>query len=416
MFRTLVAWACLAVTVNSAGQAIQTPSGQIPAVYFGMHIHKAAKAGLYQPTQGSLGPAGGATPVTPWPDVPFGAWRLWDAGVSWFELEPAKGEWHFDLLDQYIALAEQHHVEVLLTLGQTPAWASARPTEKQVYRPGNAAEPKSMDVWRDYVRTVATRYKGKIRAYEIWNEPNLKLFYTGTPEQLVQLTREAYQTLQQVDPSIIVVSPSVTGDVRWLSNLLKLGVGNYCDVIGFHFYVRAAPEAMVPLVKSVKRAEADNRIASKPVWDTEAGWGSGFSPKPFTPESAAAYVARAYVLNWAAGVSRFYWYSWDNHWWVALQMTADDSRTLTPAAHAYATTYAWMVGAAMKSCTTDTTGTWICQLSRGSSSGWIVWNPDRNVNFTIPAKWQAKQVDSLDGSSREARSPLSVSESPVLIH
>jgi beta-glucosidase/6-phospho-beta-glucosidase/beta-galactosidase len=44
-----------------------------------------------------------------------------------------------------------------------------------------------MDYWRTFVRAVATRYKGQIEAYEIWNEPNLKMFWTGSVEQLVTI-------------------------------------------------------------------------------------------------------------------------------------------------------------------------------------------------------------------------------------
>src|SRR5215468_5110882 len=132
----------------------------LPAEFFGMHIHHAGAA-------------------TPWPEVPFSEWRLWDAYVAWPSLEPQKGKWHFETLDKYVALAEQHNVGILLPLGLSPQWASARPQEKSTYQPGNAAEPRNLDDWRNYVKTVATRYKGRIHEYEIWNEPNLKLFWTG---------------------------------------------------------------------------------------------------------------------------------------------------------------------------------------------------------------------------------------------
>ena len=45
----------------------------------------------------------------------------------------------------------------LLVLAHSPAWASARPDERNAYKPGMAAEPARMDDWRNYVRMVGQR-------------------------------------------------------------------------------------------------------------------------------------------------------------------------------------------------------------------------------------------------------------------
>ena len=67
-------------------------------------------------------PAGGGVP---WPAARFGTLRLWDAGTSWTSLEPLKGVWHFETLDTWVAAAEANGIpDIILTLGQTPAWAS----------------------------------------------------------------------------------------------------------------------------------------------------------------------------------------------------------------------------------------------------------------------------------------------------
>ena len=79
----------------------------VPASFFGMHIHH----------------AGGATP---WPEVPFAEWRLWDAGVAWPSIEPRRGQWQFAELDRYVDLAQHAGVGLLLPLGLSPGWASAR--------------------------------------------------------------------------------------------------------------------------------------------------------------------------------------------------------------------------------------------------------------------------------------------------
>jgi hypothetical protein len=355
-----------------SGGGLKPPSSPVPPTFFGMHIHRAPVS-------------------TPWPPVPFKAWRLWDTHTTWAQLEPQKGRWEWRMLDRTVALAESHGVEVLYTMGRTPRWASARPAQmgrNPNAEPGGMAEPKNLEDWRNYVRTVATRYKGRIKAYEIWNEPNLENFYSGTPEAMVDLAREAYAVLKQVDPSVMVVSPSAVGPtgLPWLKEYLQRGGGKYADVIGYHFYVPGQePEAMLGFIDQVHEITRQYGLADKPLWNTEAGW---LQPYRIDPQDGPGYMARAYILNWGDGVSRFYWYAWDNQG-ARVRMTEDDEATATPTARAYAELQKWLVGAHMDALTQDN-GAWICRLSRGGATSWIVWNPDRNVDFDRP-----KDVDTI---------------------
>jgi hypothetical protein len=377
---------------------LRAPTVVIPPTYFGLHIHNAATK-------------------TPWPNVSVPAWRLWDSHVSWNDLEPSKGQWRFETLDRYVALAEQHNAQILLTFGYTPKWASARPEEKSASQPGFAAEPRNLEDWQMFVRTVTQRYKGRIQAYELWNEPSLKQFWSGNTDQMLVLTREASQIIRSVDPRAIVVSPSATGSggTKWLSEFLSKGGGQYVDVIGYHFYVTPnSPETMVPLIQMVQQIMADHGAAGKPLWNTESGW-SG--PKPFPSDDlGAAYLARAYILNWAAGVQRFYWYAWDNHGWVSLQTTEVDNQTLKPAGRAYNVVQKWLTGAMMKACSEDSNHTWTCQVSHDGNDQWILWNLDRTISFTVPPSWRAAEVFTLlDEVHPLQNSTIDIGEAPVLI-
>lgn len=376
-----IVFALLGQLLAFASESAQlVPPGQpIPASLFGMHIHRIGTA-------------------TPWPVVPIAGWRLWDAHVAWPDLEPRKGMWRFDNLDKYLAAAEEHHVEVLLPLGLSPRWASARPDERSVYGPGFAAEPNDLEDWRAYVTAVVKHCGARVRAYEIWNEPNLKPFWSGGTDQLVILTREAFQIIRSINPQAIIVSPSATASygTKWLAEFLSKGGGQYVDVIGYHVYVNPdPPEAMLPIIQRIKQIMADNGVGDRPLWNTEVGWAR---PKPFLPEDlAAAYLARTYILNWAAGVQRLYWYAWDNHAWVSLQTVEEDNQTLKPAGQAYGVIQQWLIGARMDWCNQDTDHTWKCQLNRNGALQWIVWNPDGTKSFTVPTSWHANSVTPLLG-------------------
>jgi hypothetical protein len=275
-----------------------------------------------------------------------------------------------------------------------------------------------MQYWRDYVQIIAARYKGKIHEYEIWNEPKRNTAFSGDVGTLVELTRQASEILKQVDPANIVVSASSVGENggAWLIQYLSQGAGKFVDVIGYHFYVSPdAPEKMIPLILSVKGIMAAHGAGGKPLWNTESGWAK---PKLFPSEAeAAAYVSRSYILNWAAGVDRFYWYAWDNHWWVTLEMTERSTQRPTDSATSYAVTERWLVGATMHSCNSDPDGTWVCELSRGPARSWIVWNPGGPTQFRIPRGWQIRSVSDLGGAERQiAGESEAIGISPLLLH
>lgn len=388
----LVALVIAALLSNSVfATDLQTPTAAIPNTYFGLHIHH-----LDWPTP------------TPWPNMPVPTWRLWDAGLGWPELEPNQGQWQFARLDHFVALAQQHGTSLLLPLGFSPEWARGPYLR-------STAPPQSMDAWRTYVRTVVSRYKGRIQAYEIWNEPNLKDFWTGTIDQMVTLTKEASQIIHAVDSKAIVVSPSATADfgIPWFEEFLKKGGGQYVDVIGYHFYVGKLPEELVPLIQRVREVISQNALTDKPLWNTEQGWIA--AARPDSEEIAGALLARAYILAWATGVQRFYWYAWDNQL-MGIITYNEAERRVTPAGHAYENMQQWLVGTRMDRCKESAEHNWICELNRGGNKEWLVWNPQGNHKFDVPGAWRVRSVTPLLHERRALNGPsIDIGPVPALL-
>lgn len=397
------------------------PASAISASYFGMHIHRVGRTQPWLKHGDTL---------TAWPSPKFGGWRLWDAYVSWPYLEPQRGQWDFRLMDQYVSMAQSAGVDVLLPLGLTPPWASARPREESSYSPGNAAEPRDIEDWRNYVRSVAQRYKGRIRNYELWNEPNLPGFFSGRPEDMVVLAREAYRILKSVDPENRLVAPATTGDkesLAWLDRYLALGGGYYLDILSHHFYVaQTQPEAMLPYIERVRDVAARYGLSNIPLWNTESGWwienshgsntksGIGTGWKLLGSSEAPAYVSRALILGWAAGLERYYWYSWDHG-----EMGLIEPATKAPksAGRAYALTLEWLLGSVMAECEVSD-GVCICSLrNKFGRETHIVWlavgGPRR---WTPPDTWFFTTAETLDGkqlSVVDHRQGLEITQTPI---
>jgi hypothetical protein len=394
----------------SSRQKLTPPANPVTPEYFGLHIHRAFS-------------------TTPWPPVPFGSWRLWDAKVHWPQVEIEKNRFDWRILDREVDLAEKHHVDLLMTYGFTPEWASATPSGPAIgrFHPGGHARGEvvgdiaDLEDWRNYIRTQAQRYKGRIQYYEIWNEPNLpENRVIGTPERMLVLAKEAYVTLKQVDPNIKVISPApINADgIEWLDRYLDIGGGQYADIIGYHFYTRTRPESMLKLILPVKDVMRKHGQGDKPLWNTESGWIRNPRTDHIDPvQQAPGWAARAYILNWAAGVERFYWYAWDDDGGDSIPFTEEDESTTTISARAYAEIQKWLIGSRIESCENDDAGTWVCKLNRPSSpSAWILWNEDHAVKFDVPKAWGAQGCTKLLGERAACGTgPVDVGEIPVLL-
>jgi len=364
-----------------------------------------------------------------WPTIPFHGWRNFHS--YWDVLEPNQGKWNFEMLDREIALASKNGVESMLVLGSTPTWASSRPHEKgcctQSAAKGNIAEARNLQDWRTYIKTIALRYKGKVHYYELWNEPNHAKFFSGTIKKLVELNREAYIVLKEVDPTNIVVSSSVSiGGMNYLDEYLSEGGGKYADVIGYHFYVAPKPpETFLASIKQVKELMQKHGVANKPLWNTETGWNiinhdvnnvtEKWAGPPLSDSESMAYIARSYILSWAAGVDRFYWYSWGHR---SMGMTEYDVTNPKPIAKAFKEIQSWLIGSQMVTLNSDTNGTFICLLKRANGENqWIVWNSNRKLIFSIPIEWKISRFRNLNGNESQiiGTNRITIDQTPILL-
>ncbi len=409
----------------SGGWQQFTAQGQVNDTGSALLMIQAVQAGTFWVDDVQFADASGA-PVSggvPWPTAPFGTLRLWDSGTSWTSLEPLKGVWNWLPLDTWVAAAEQHGgPDILLTLGQTPAWASTNPDLVNYVGAGAPAPPANIQDWRNYITAVAERYKGRIRYYEIWNEPNDPTYYTGSVAELAQLTAEAYKILKAVDPGNTVVSPAAYAP-GYLQQLLQAGIASNVDMIGYHFY-ETPPEATAAAMANVRLVLAANGAEAIPLWDTEGASGDTTVPE----DLAATYLVRKYLVDLAFGSIRYDWYTWGRASAFCVGTEENNPQTLTKAGVAFGILLGWLEGASLEGASIDAAGTWQIALSwrrrvsRTSavmpvvSTALIVWNPDVTVQFPIPGTFRSvMQHDIFGNVTAVVGNTVMVGNSPLLL-
>ena len=398
---------CSMFPARTSAFAVATPAEATPSAALQPTIFSTEFVGMHT-----------LSPGRHWPTVPFGSIRT--SGTSWGALEPEKGKFDWHSLDTWVSQAQAHHVGVDYIFLNTPQWASTRPTESCNNGPHGCAAPPNPADWEEFVTAIVTRYKGKISSYELWNEPNVSGYWTGTPQQMVDMASKAYRIIKSVDPNALVVSPSASSTGwpapadAWLDQYLSAGGGKYADVIGWHGYSgrndRPAlpPEDLVRQIRVMKSVLAKHHLSNMPLWNTEGGWGKN-AQLP-SEDQQADFLVKWYLIQFTNGISRAYWYQWDNTNWGTLW---SESKGLTPAGGAMQQVYDWLRDTtASTPCRQTGASLWSCDLKKGNVQYRAVWSASGTVPYPDAQK-SSSFVQLGSSAPTQGGKPVSVGSRPV---
>ena len=348
----------------------------------------------------------------------FGTTRTWDSypNLDWSDVNPAAGVYDFTYIDKFLALSASRGDDVIYTLGRTPLWASSKPLAVSNYGPGQCAPPADMTNYDNYVRALAIHAAGKIKYWELWNEPNYPESYCGDIASMVTMAQHASQIIKSIDSEASILSPSAVDESgpAWLSSFLSAGGASYVDVIAFHGYSTAQAEDINSVTSNFRTVIAANGVADKPMWDTESSWAGTANLGPPTIASQVGYVAKYYLLHWSDGVSRFVWYAYDGGTaWGGL-LTPENVESA--AATSYRETYKWMVGATLDSpCSANANKVWTCSLSRDNGyAAEAVWISNSTASFSVPAQYTVYR-DLAGVTHTVVNHAVAVGDQPILL-
>jgi len=266
-----------------------------------------------------------------------------DAGFGWIKVNfgwrdiegAGKGHLDWTVPDRIVEQAQQYGLKMVVRVDHQPVWAST----------AQNGPPANYKDYGDLLEAMARRYRGRIHAYEIWNEPNLAREWGGQPDpvEYVELLKIAYQRIKTADPEAIVISAGLSPTTRWddmaipdtvfLQQMYDAGAALYFDVLGVHGAGYKAPPETDPAVvaadpvlhngdpssperkrvycfrhvEDMREVMLQNGDGSKQVAVLEFGWTS--DPRPESPyhwhavseKEKADYLVRAYRYageNW----------------------------------------------------------------------------------------------------------------------
>jgi hypothetical protein len=265
--------------------------------------------------------------------APTGA-AITDTGARWVRLEfrwneaepTSKGQYDQNTIAKYdraIDTALAAGSKVLVFVNGSPSWASG--SRNRMAAPRNPAD------YADFIRFVATRYAGKVSAWEVWNEQNTSRFWPSgpSPSAYVPLLKATYPVVKSIDTNALVVFGGVSqNDYHYIEGAYAAGAKGYFDVMAVHPYPGPHPPEAVwygngrigttaftgfTEVRKSMLAQGDD----KPIWITEFGWSTTTTASwGVTYEQQADYLTRAYrLLEAYPYVEMGVWYNLrNNHW------------------------------------------------------------------------------------------------------
>lgn len=190
-----------------------------------------------------------------------------DAGLTWVKQQFAwrdiegagKGKFIWGNADQAVYFSNAKGIDILARMDNAPDWAAPGCYNADKKSMGPA---KNIQDWVDFLTAFVTRYKGRVRAYEIWNEPNLAREWCNqspNPAAYAALLKTSYATIKSIDPNAMIISagltPTTQSDaeampdttfVEQMYTAMKNKSNGYFDVLGVHAPGYKAPPEMSP--------------------------------------------------------------------------------------------------------------------------------------------------------------------------
>lgn len=229
--------------------------------------------------------------------------------------EPYRSAW--EKYDHIVDLAEEYDLEIIARLSNPPAWSRVQGDAAGAFAP-----PDDLADYGDFVETVARRYRGRIRTYQIWNEPNIYPEWGNQPvdpERYTELLAIGYGRVKAGCPECVVMSgalaqtiplgPRDLNDFIFLQRMYDAGASQYFDILavqGYGLWSGPTDRRMRPRVLNFSRVlyireiMVRNGDSGKPIWITEMNWNAppeDLPSKPFgyvTQEQQARYAVQAY--------------------------------------------------------------------------------------------------------------------------
>jgi hypothetical protein len=216
----------------------------------------------------------------------------------WAEIEPRPGKYNFAKYDRLVDLYRSHGLEVIARLDWPPEWVKPASWVPEALRGHINAPPANNANYAAFVAETVRHFRGRVRFFQIWNEPNLLAEWGANPAHPVDpveyaaLLKAAAAAARSADANAVVLSAPLAinlemttlagnlNDLDYLAGLYRAGAAPDFDVLSSNAFGMDRPpsDSPSPDVLNFRRAELQRAVmerngdAETPMWFNEYGW------------------------------------------------------------------------------------------------------------------------------------------------
>jgi len=184
--------------------------------------------------------------------------------LNWAEVEPRRGVFEWGKYDRSASAAQAAGVGVCQVFHNVPGWARSD-------HAGNRYPDDLRDAW-EFGRAAAAHFAGRVQAWEVWNEADIREFSPETGDAYAAFLKAAYLGFKEGDPSVSVALVSLANRAgQFEEALFRNDCGRYFDLFNYHIYDQ--PSAYPARAQGHFDLLDRHGIRPVPIWLTEAGIG-----------------------------------------------------------------------------------------------------------------------------------------------
>ena len=220
---------------------------------------------------------------------------------GWDAIEVEKDQYDWLFWDDFVKTAvEDYGITLIPYVCYTPQWISRGKTDTLFFWNYPAED---FNQFGAFMGKLVTRYKKWIKTWELWNEPDISIYWQGTVEEFAEFTKVGAKAVKKADPDAKVVLAGIAYDAHFIEGLLRYNdVSPYVDIINMHNYYetwhRHPVESITEYVNEV--AEVVERYGNNQVlWMAEVGY-STFRKDASVSTSYTAYYDYEHTAKYQA--------------------------------------------------------------------------------------------------------------------
>ena len=237
----------------------------------------------------------------------------------WRTMEQKQGQIDFGYLDLSVDAALAHGLKVLIVFASVPAWANGKPPGG-IISLNASVPPTDPQFFQTFVAAVVTHFRGKVDAYEIWNEPNVEGFWPkGEYERFIdEILIPGAKAVKAADPAAQTLGPATNNK----PSLFEQAVVKACpllDILSCHLY-SAQQTADAFHRNATAHLTIVQARCNKPLWVTEFGVDSWAKGEDVQAQELVKTLDSLRTLPDLHGLQRLFLFEWrDGYWSVSKQ-------------------------------------------------------------------------------------------------